>query len=204
MTTDDTDTTNAATTTMADGSTPIPSVKGVTVVFRRTIHSDCTMEFEQQLKNVINIVSQFEGHIGVEVIRPSGTLQQDWVVIFRFESERHLSRWEQSDERNVWLAKVEPMTEKLSVKKLTGLEFWFTLPDTAGRQPPPAWKMALVTTIGLYPLIYWLSPRLVLLFGDLPKPLATLLLVSVIVGNMTWIVMPTLIRFLGPWLFRKI
>ncbi len=176
--------------------------EGVTVVVRRTIRPDATAAFEAWLRGVIGVASGFDGHGGVEVIRPApGAASQDWVVVFRFDAQAQLDAWNASAERAEWLAKVEPMTLSSSIETVTGLEFWFTLPGHAATKPPPPWKMALVTVIGLFPLVLWVAPLLGRAFGALPGPLATLATVVVMVGLMTWVVMPLLIRLFRPWLF---
>ena len=173
----------------------------ITVIVRRTIRPDATEAFEQWLRGVIEVASGFEGFGGVEVIRPAPGQGQDWVLVFRFDSQEQLDAWNASTERAEWLAKVEPMTVSSSVQTVTGLEFWFTLPGEAATQPPPRWKMATVTVVGLYPLVLWVAPQLNKLFGFLPAPLTVLATVAVMVGLMTWAVMPTLVRVFRPWLF---
>ena len=40
------------------------------------------------------------------------------------------------------------------------MERWFTLPDRSVSQAPPEYKMAVLVTIGLYPLMLVLNPIL--------------------------------------------
>lgn len=68
--------------------------RGVTVVVRRTIRPDATEAFEAWLRGVIAVASGFDGHGGVEVIRPApGAASQDWVVVFRFDEQAQLDAW---------------------------------------------------------------------------------------------------------------
>lgn len=172
---------------------------GVTVVVRRTIRADATEAFEAWLMGINQAAARFEGHSGVQIIPPGQG--EDWVIIFHFASGQQLSAWESSPERAEWLRKVEPMTVSSSLEKVTGLEFWFVLPGNAARRPPPPWKMALVTLVGLYPLVLWVAPRLSDAFDAMPAPLTTLTTVAIMVVLMTWLVMPALVRLLRPWLF---
>ncbi len=176
---------------------------GVTVVVRRTIRPGATAAFEDWMQGINEASSRFEGHLGVEVIRPAPGEGQDWVIVFRFDSEEHLAAWDASPERAEWLEKVDPMTVSSSIERVTGLEFWFTLPGHAATRPPPPWKMAVVTLIGLYPLVLWVSPVLNRAFGFLPPPLMTLTSVGIVVAMMTWAVMPIVIRVFRPWLFGR-
>lgn len=169
----------------------------MTVVVRRTLRPGASEAFEKWLRGIIDAASAFEGHGGVEVIRPTPGQGQDWVIIFRFSTAQQLAAWEASEERRRWLEEVEPLTLSSSVEKLSGLEFWFTLPRAPA---PPRWKMAVVTLLGLFPLVLWVSPALLELLAPLPHPLAVLIVVGVLVVLMTWGVMPALVRLLRSWL----
>lgn len=175
----------------------------VTVVVRRRIRPDAHEAFDAWMEGIIGVASTFEGHIGANVVRPSSPASdQDHVLIFSFDSPETLAAWEHSDERAAWLKKAEPLIDgEISVQKVSGLEYWFQLPSSAGRAPPPRWKMAAVTIVALYPLIRFLSPHLGELFSFLPGPLVPLASLTVMVSLMTWAVMPTLTRLLARWLF---
>lgn len=176
---------------------------GVTVVVRRRVRPDAHDAFEGWLREVIATASRFDGHLGAEVIRPS-TPAQDWVLVFRFASREQLAVWEASRERAEALEAVRAHTlGEASVEAVTGLEYWFTLPANAAIRPPPPWKMAIVTVVGLYPLILFVAPLLGRAFAPLPGPLGTLLTVCTMVALMTWGVMPLLVRTFRPWLFPR-
>jgi antibiotic biosynthesis monooxygenase (ABM) superfamily enzyme len=176
--------------------------RGVTVVVRRTIRRDAADSFETWLRGINDAAAAFPGHGGVEVVRPAAG-NQDWVVIFRFDTADHLAGWETSTECRTWLAEAEPLTLSHSIERVTGLEYWFSLPRDAAHRPPPPWKMALVTLVGLYPLVHWAAPAINRRLEMLPGPVATGVTVAILVAAMTWVVMPVLVRALRPWLFRR-
>ncbi|MFT7624668.1 MAG: antibiotic biosynthesis monooxygenase (ABM) superfamily enzyme [Myxococcota bacterium] len=179
-------------------------MKGVTVVVRRRVRPDAVDAFEEWLTGILTASAAFPGHLGASVARPAPGARQDYVVIFRFASDQHLAVWEQSDQRADWLSRVDALTiGQAKLSQVTGLEFWFTLPGHAAAQPPPAWKMAMVTLLGLFPLVYLLAPELRELLSGLPPLWASLLTVATLVALMTWVVMPALIRLARPWLFPK-
>ena len=66
--------------------------------------------------------------------------------------------------------------------------------------PPPRWKMAIVTWLGVYPLITLLLLALGPLILGLPIPVVTLILSVTLVSLLTFVVMPLLMRAFGPWL----
>lgn len=59
---------------------------------------------------------------------------------------------------------------------------------------PPRWKVAVLTWVGIYPLITTLLWVLGPVLGGLPLPAVTLALTIVLVSLMTFVVMPALTR----------
>jgi antibiotic biosynthesis monooxygenase (ABM) superfamily enzyme len=181
--------------------TPGPPDQPVTVMVSRQVRPEAREEFERWLSGIIGEASAFPGHLGANVIRPLAP-GQEYTVIFRFDTVALLKAWEDSNIRAQWLAQVEPLTVgEARMEKVSGLEFWFSLPGNAASKPPPRWKMAIVTVAALYPLILFLVPTLARFFTGLPGALATLLTASIMVALMTWVVMPAFIRALAWWLF---
>ena len=180
-----------------------PEQQPVTVIVRRRVRPEHSEEFEDWLDRIGAVAQSFPGHLGVVIAKPVVPERDDWVVAFRFDTADHLADWESSEERARALAEVEHLTTSESVKVLTGLEFWFKPPPGAARQPPSPLKMALVTTVGLYPLVLWLAPAIAGQLTALPGPLQVLLTVSALVLVMTYAVMPLLTRALSFWLFAR-
>lgn len=65
---------------------------------------------------------------------------------------------------------------------------------------PPRWKLAVLTWVGIYPLITVLLWVLGPVIQGIPLPLVTLGLTIPLVSFMTFVVMPTLTRAFGAWL----
>lgn len=76
--------------------------------------------------------------------------------------------------------------------------------DAHTRAPaqPPRYKLALLTWIGVYPIITLLLAALGPATAAWPLPLRTLLLTAVMVPTLTWLVVPALTRFFRAWLAR--
>ncbi|RZM31207.1 MAG: hypothetical protein EOP67_34210 [Sphingomonas sp.] len=66
----------------------------------------------------------------------------------------------------------------------------------------PKWKMAIITSVVIYPLLFLMPALLSLVIGDAPKWLASLLNVAVTIPLMTWILIPGITRLLAGWLYR--
>lgn len=170
----------------------------LTVVVTWPVRKGCEKEFEAWRHEISAAALQFPGHMGVNVIRPSGT-GREYVVIFRFDTYEHLRAWQESDIRRELLKKAEPFRETPPSYRLeSGLEYWFSPPGVP--TSPPRWKMALVTVVGVWPASILVSRLLAPLIRGLPSALQALLVAVGIVILLTWVIMPLLVKILKRWL----
>lgn len=173
----------------------------VTVIVKRRAKAGKTEEFEQWMDGILHEAMKFEGHMGVNVVRPVAP-SRDYTIIFRFDTYSNLTKWENSEIRNEWLRKSLNVTEgEPSVEKHSGLEFWFT-PDRMVM--PPRYKMVIVTASFVFVLLISLAQAIRQILGTLLNPiLVTLIATVIMVLLMTYIIMPTATRILRPWLYRN-
>ena len=168
----------------------------------RTVKPGHEEKFETALHDFIAESFHAEGQLGVHVIRPApGSGSREYGIVRRFSNPGSRDRFYQSELFNQWDQAVAQLTEGGPVRQeLSGLETWFTLPGQRAVIPPPRWKMALVTVLGVYP-VSLLVPRLLQpLIGNLHPLLQGLFIAVGIVILLTWVVMPVLVRILRPWL----
>ncbi|TDE14875.1 antibiotic biosynthesis monooxygenase [Dyadobacter psychrotolerans] len=97
-----------------------------------------------------------------------------------------------------WEKYASKLTEQPVYRELNGLEAWFRSPE-----PPPRWKMAVATLCGVFPTSLFLSLTLGALIKDFPVMIRVLLIAACMVGLLTWVIMPVVIKFLKPWLSGK-
>jgi antibiotic biosynthesis monooxygenase (ABM) superfamily enzyme len=175
----------------------------VTYIIRRRVKPERQAEFEAWLTGINQAATEFEGRLGVNVIRPTDPATADYVIIWRFNCYANLKKWEDSPVRQEWLDKSWQLTEGTpDIQKLTGLEFWFTPPPgTAAANPPPRYKMAIVVMLGLYPLVLALRLILTPWLEPFPDPIKTLIIVIIAVLIMTYFLIPLLTRLLARWLY---
>lgn len=174
---------------------------GVSVVVRRRIHPELQAPFEEWLAGVIEAASAFEGHQGAQVLRPRDPAEQDYVLLFRYETAQQLAAWQESDTARDWLERGLAFTRgELQIQKPTGLEFWFRPPPGAPQRPPARHKMVVATVVGLYPLILFVAPLFAAGLKFLPRPLSVLATTFSMVLLMTYLVMPLVTRTLSRWL----
>jgi len=146
----------------------------------------------------------FPGHQGVTVLGPHGDPPFAYTAIFTYDTAANLQRWMSSEERHSWLVSAERLTlDDGDTQTLTGLERWFTLPNRAVNQPPPRYKMAILTAVGVYPMLVLLSYLLHPLVGGWPLPVRLLASLAIGIPLMTWHIMPLLSRVFFSWLYPE-
>lgn len=179
---------------------PVSTEEPVTVVVRRRPRPGCEAQLEAWLRDVIAVMGRFPGYQGSTVLRPSGDGGLEHVLVFRFASFADFQRWQASDERTAWLARAEPLTEAHEVRTQEGLEPFFDLPAHRAA-PPPRWKMAVLTWVGLYPLVVGVGLATRPWLGEVPFALAVAPQTAITVALMAWLVMPVLTRRASGWLY---
>ena len=65
-----------------------PKSEPVTTIFARIVKTDRIQDFEGWLKGINEVVRQFDGYLGMDVIRPGDYDRPEYVTILRFDSWR--------------------------------------------------------------------------------------------------------------------
>ena len=173
----------------------------VTAVISQVVKPGREQGYEDWLKGIAAAAKLFEGHYGVTILRPKRE-RSEYVIVLRFDRYANLKKWMKSDIRREWIERSEPLVQKpQDVQILTGLESWVSLPGQLQKFPPPRYKTALVTWLGVYSLAvtlrYLLSPLLALLHPMLGQAITT----GLIVILLAYFVMPQLTRLFYQWLY---
>ncbi|PKG98544.1 antibiotic biosynthesis monooxygenase [Paraglaciecola sp. MB-3u-78] len=196
----------AGTLSLSHGKNDIcePGDEGpVTVSIARKIKAGYENEYEIWISGVIEAASGYNGHMGSNVLRPAPSTDDEYVIIYRFDTYANCMKWEQSDLRQQWLDKLEAMVEgESTTRRGTGLEFWFDLPELPLNKKPSAHKMALVLIIVVYLLVMAINVIFQPLFEGMNIWLRSLVVVVGQVLLLTYIVMPWVTRLLKGWLFK--
>jgi antibiotic biosynthesis monooxygenase (ABM) superfamily enzyme len=183
----------------------------VTVIVKRIAKNDKIKEFEEWLSGISKEVSKQEGNMGIDIIRPTDKSKLEYVIIFRFNNYDSLTKWEKSTKRNEWLQKGRKLVEAdPDVQKLTGLEFWFTpyFKDESSPMiplnPPPRYKMVIVTIPVISIMLMTLVPQIHILTEMLSVafPVRLVIALTITVLLMTYVIMPLLTKLLKFWLFK--
>jgi len=137
------------------------------------------------------------GFQGYRFEPPIPGVQEDWLAILRFDTERNLQAWLDSPERKKLLEEAAPFLEEFHARVVrTGFEQWF--PSVAdGSSPPAAWKQNMLVLLLLYPVVFlfgiWVQTPLLMGNAGLPFWLA------LFIGN---VVSVLLLNWLVPWTSR--
>ncbi len=181
------------------------SEHAVTVLISRQVKPGCEADFERVMEQIIAVAATFNGHLGAQLVRPGdeqGVYDSLYHIVLAFDSESHLKIWQNSPARSLGLAAAAPFIEGQElVRQVSGLAHWFQAPPGPKQVPPPRWKIAVITWLGIFPTVYVLF----FVLGDRLAPwplLPRIMLITVlVVGLMTWVVAPQLTRLFKPWLF---
>lgn len=175
----------------------------VTVSISRQVMPGCEAAYEAWISGVIEAASSYPGHQGSNVLRPSASTQNRYVLIYRFDSYENCQNWESSALRGQWLDKLDGLVQgDAEVQRGTGLEFWFELPELPVNKHPSPHKMALVLISVVYVLVIALNLLLAPILVDSGLWLKSAVIVILQVLLMTYLVMPRVTRLLRSWLFK--
>jgi len=178
---------------------PSPSVA---FIITHTIKAGEEARYEVWLTEMLHVVSRAPGYLGREVFRPAQGMRT-YTSILRFNAYDNLHAWVASDARQALVSRVSDLLTKGDVHEIrTGIDFWFT-PE--GAKPPKPWKQFLLVLSAIYPLsllIPFLFTPLFRVAPPLTHPLLRgLCIAAVVVGLMTFVVMPRYTRLVKRWLY---
>ncbi|MGV8898546.1 MAG: antibiotic biosynthesis monooxygenase [Burkholderiaceae bacterium] len=192
--------------TAGHSTTATDQAKGaVTVLIARRVKVGHESAFEQASKDMTAAARAFPGYLGGQLMLPDAETGSDmpnlYHVVFAFDSEEHQQGWQRSSARALALAAVEPHIEGQTLRQVSGLGHWFAAPIGPKQNPPPRWKVAVITWLGICPTVYLLFLLLGPLLQSWPLLARVMLLTSLVVIVMTWVVAPQLTQLLKPWLY---
>ena len=174
---------------------PRPPVHVATL---RTVREGREAEFEAKITAFFGEAAAQPGVSGAYLIRPlSGSKKREYGILRTFQSESDMQHFYDSEVYARWKDEVRPLVEGEPQKRqLHGLEAFFRESEA----PPPQWKMALITWVGVNVAVYLVNTAMAALFGPLPMLVGLLIGNAVIVAALTWIFMPVLTRIFRTWL----
>ena len=160
-------------------------------------------EFRAWQTTIDQEAARFPGFLGNEVFPSVPGLQEEWVVVVRYDSAKHLQSWLESEPRRRLNQQAARLWDEARVESFGGgFPGWFTAArDESGKGAlPPNWKQAMSVILVLYPTVFLLSRYLSPWLTGLP--FAESLFVSNVasVSILTWLLMPVVVRAFDFWL----
>ena len=126
-----------------------------------------------------------------------GSKSSEFGILRTFADEKERDAFYQSPMFKAWEERARTMTDGEPVyRQLHGLEAWFRSPHA----PPPRWKMAVVTLLGVYPISLLIGIGLSPYLKKLPLAVNLFIVSALIVACLTWAIMPLLTRLFKIWL----
>ncbi|MCW5556519.1 MAG: antibiotic biosynthesis monooxygenase [Verrucomicrobiae bacterium] len=168
------------------------------IAITRRARPGCEAAFQETLREFFQASFALGGVLGATlIVPPPGSDSREFGILRSFADEQERDAFYASPLFNEWEKKCEPLTESNSEtpRPLHGLEAWFRAP-----QPPPKWKMAVATYLGVLPLAMLLSLALDPLIREWHFLLRNAVFNAFIVVLLSWAVMPVMTRLLRGWL----
>jgi antibiotic biosynthesis monooxygenase (ABM) superfamily enzyme len=182
---------------VVDGELTPPGV----AIFRHTVARGREDDFISAQGDLTATSSRFPGYDGT-IIFPPG-VSGEWTSLIRFRTERLLSGWLKSDQRQRSLSSLRSTLEKEFATVSQTTPFGTTVRIEDGRaQMTPNWKSAMLVLMVLYPTVMLLSRFVGPVFdrAGLPTWLAMWLSEVASVSALQWLLMPFAVRRMRRWL----
>ena len=168
------------------------------VAITRKILPGKEQEFKKSLRNFLGQSFIHDGVHGAAIISSFPGADSNEIGILRtFKDEKDRDDFYNSGQFQAWESYASTLTEPAVYRQLTGLEAWFR-----SSTPPPRWKMAIATLCGVFPTSLFLHYTISWILKDLPVTFRLLASATLMVGILTWVIMP-FTRMLRLWLTSK-
>lgn len=175
---------------------------GVGIVVSTRLKPGREGEYREWQKRISAECGLHPGFLGNEVFAPKPGLQEEWVVVVRFDTPEHLEGWLASEHRGRLTEEAARLWDEFRVDRIGGgFPGWFAREGAErGTVAVPRWKQAMLVLLALYPTVMLLGRNLAPRLSRLPAPLAIFLGDAVSVAILTWLLMPIANRAFGLWL----
>ena len=182
---------------------PAPTREGFTAVISHDVRPGRERDFERWQDKAAKAQEKFPGFMGTELFRPVEGIQENWVVVCRFDTRQHLEDWLESESRAELLHEGHDYFASYDIHKLgTSFSGWFRFGEGAEDEIPPNWKQAMTVVLALYPTVMILQLTVGHEFDVLGIPGSVGLFLSNVlsVSILTWVLMPLVNKALAFWL----
>ncbi|WP_330275532.1 hypothetical protein OG205_07635 [Lentzea sp. NBC_00516] len=152
--------------------------------------------FATSVKGLLGAASRSQGYLGGRMEKAPGD-SATWLVVCWFDSAESAGEWSRSRSHATWREYVGRFATRVDPPPPTQAP-----PGATPPSPPPRWKTALVTLTGVFPAVLLVNVTVIPRVTGLPLLARTFVLCVCVTGLMTWVLMPQVMKVLGPWLRR--
>jgi len=170
----------------------------VHIAITRRVRPGFESAFQQALRDFMQASFSQGGVLGASMLTPPhGSDTREFGILRTFANEAERDAFYHSPIFTAWNERAKSLTEGEPVyRQLHGLEAWFRAPQ----HPPPRWKMAVATFLGVFPVALILNLALGPVIQSWPMVLRNAAFNVCVVTLLTWVVMPLVTRLLHGWL----
>ena len=171
----------------------------VHIAITRQVKPGMERAFEDALREFARESLREPGTTGVHMIGPvPSSVSGEYGILRSFDSESACQAFYDSEMFRQWDERAAQFViGGWTRRRLHGLEVFFQ--DVRGG-PPPKWKMAAVTWLGVFPAVILWSSVLPKLLSGMPWLITTAIVNAFVVATLAWIAMPLLTRMFSQWL----
>ncbi|MEU3923384.1 antibiotic biosynthesis monooxygenase [Streptomyces sp. NPDC029004] len=186
------------------GGAPAPQEpSAVTAVISHSVRPGKERDFMRWQDKVLKAQEKYPGFMGTELFEPVEGIQDNWVVVFRYDTRDNLDEWLASAEREKLLHEGRQYFSSYDVRKIgSAFSGWFRFGEGDEEGIPSNWKQAMSVVLALYPTVMVLNLTVGKEFDDWGIPGYLSLFISNVlsVSILTWVLMPLVNRALAFWL----
>jgi len=176
----------------------------ITINVSREILAGKETIYENWIHRGTQLICQFPGFLGMNIKRPDSATNNCYQLTYSFDTAEHQAAWKNSAQRSNHMK----LLKNIFIKKETSVQKQeeLILPTLTSQQKlvPNPHKMALVLIVVVFSVLFPLNAFFGQYIVQLPLPLRILSVVLPQVLLMNYIIMPPLMKWLHPWLTRKL
>ncbi len=169
----------------------------VTKIFVTKVDQAQVAEYKAWLDKIHKVESTFPGFQRVYVQAPIDNLQDTWITLLQFDTQKNLDSWLYSDVRKAFLSDAESIVSSLESHHVVApFEGWFA------KDAPhlSLWKQTMLVLLVLFPIVMLELKYLNPLLANLPYSVGIFIGNVLSVSLITWPGLPLCLKFLDWWL----
>src|SRR5947208_2561619 len=135
---------------VAEPGPSVIDIMPIHIAITRRVRPGCEEEFQKALRDFLQTSFAHGGVQGASMlVPPPGSNTREYGILRTFANEAERDAFYASPMFGAWEERARTLTEGEPVyRQLHGLEAWFR----SSHNPPPRWKMAVATLLGVYPI----------------------------------------------------